>query len=280
MTINIKHKNILTKNNNSKSGHQVGGKVDEKIKALQLKITELESQNSKLKRTNHLKDEFVSIATHQIRGPLGAMKGYISLILEGDYGNLPKEFTEPLNIIFKSADTLAKTVNDFLDVSRIEQGEMKYYMKDFDMRDLILEVVSELKGDIKKAKLELRLKITDNPCVVNDDKTKIKQVLVNLIDNAIKYTKTGWIEIDLEIKDHKKVLFSVKDSGVGISSKTLPLLFRKFSRSNDAGKNNILGTGLGLYIAKKMIQAQKGKIWAESKGEGKGSQFYVELSLI
>ena len=251
-----------------------------KLKELQSKISFLDRTNGELKKINHLKNEFISLATHQIRGPLGAIRGYVSLLLGGDYGRVPKEFIEPLDIIFKSTDSLNKTVSDFLDVSRIEQGEMKYYMKDFNVVDLVNEVVNELKLGIQKSGLELKLDIAKGVYPIHEDKAKLKQVFINLIDNATKYTKIGWIEIGLNPKGEDSVLFSVKDSGVGISKDTMPLLFRKFSRAKDAHGANILGTGLGLYVAKKMMEAQNGQIWAESDGVGKGSQFYVELKLV
>lgn len=226
------------------------------------------------------KNEFIALATHQIRGPLGAIRGYVSLLLEGSYGNVPKEFIEPLDIIFRSTDSLNKTVSDFLDVSRIEQGAMRYYLKDFNFIDLVKEVVDEMKLGIKKDNLELKLKITSLDCYVHEDKAKLKQVLINLVDNAHKYTKEGWIEIGVQKNKKDTVLFSVKDSGVGIEKETMPLLFKKFSRSQDSHGVNILGTGLGLYIAKKMLEAKGGKIWAESEGKNKGSQFYVELNTL
>ncbi len=232
-----------------------------------------------LRRINELKSEFVSLATHQIRGPLGAIRGYLSLITEGDYGVIPEEIYEPLSIILKSVDTLGKTVNDFLDVSRIDQGEMRYYKKDFDFADLTNEVVNEMRKQIKNSGLDLKINISTETLIVHGDKAKLKHVLLNLLDNANKYTKTGFIKINLHKKD-SKVLFSIEDSGVGIKPKTLPLLFQKFSRCNEASQTNILGTGLGLYIAKKMLEAQNGRIWAESDGENKGSQFYVELDLV
>jgi signal transduction histidine kinase len=231
-------------------------------------------------RKNDNKNEFLALATHQIRGPLGAIRGYVSLLLEGSYGNVPKEFIEPLDIIFRSTDTLNKTVSDFLDISRIEQGEMKYHLKDFNLVDLVKEVIDEMKLGIKNSNLDLRLKITNIECLVHEDKAKLKQVLINLIDNAHKYTKNGWIEISLHKNKKDLVLFSIKDSGVGISKETMPLLFKKFSRSKDSHGVNILGTGLGLYIAKKILEAGGGRVWAESGGENKGSQFYVELPII
>ncbi len=252
----------------------------DKLKELQSKIAEIQEANGELKKINHLKNEYISLATHQIRGPLGAIKGYISLIIEGDYGKVPKEFIEPLDIIFKSTDSLSKTVSDFLDISRIEQGEMKYYLKDFDVADLINEVLNEFKINIERSGLKLKTDILKTKCIVHEDKTKLKQVFANLLDNAHKYTKTGWIEVGLSKKNNNKVIFSVKDSGVGISKDTLPMLFKKFSRAKDASGANILGTGLGLYVAKKLLETRDNHVWAESQGEGKGSQFYVELNLI
>jgi signal transduction histidine kinase len=252
----------------------------EKMKSLQDKIVSMEKSNGTLRKINHLKNEYISLATHQIRGPLGAIKGYVSLLLEGDYGKVPNEFVEPLDIIFRSTDSLNKTVNDFLDISRIEQGEMKYHLKDFDIVKLVDEVVNEMRISITKNGLELRLNIIKGEYILHDDRVKLKQVLINLIDNANKYTNKGWIEVGLVKNKENTLLFSVKDNGIGIPKQTIPLLFKKFSRDQGAQTANILGTGLGLYIAKKLIEARNGKIWAESEGEGKGAQFYVEIDLL
>ncbi len=239
----------------------------------------IELANEKLKELDLMKSEFVSLATHQIRGPLAAIKGYVSLMVEGDYGPVPKTFDEPLSTVFKSTDSLSRMVTDFLDVSRIDLGQMKYEFSEFDFRDLVNDVVKELKPNIDAKGLEFRIKISDQACIINADKNKLKQVLNNLIDNSSKYTKTGWLEVSVENKN-KKILFAVKDSGVGISQKTLGQLFQRFSRAKNANETNILGTGLGLYIAKKMVEANSGKVWAESAGEGKGAQFYVEIPAV
>jgi signal transduction histidine kinase len=241
--------------------------------------TSLEISNEKLKGLDLMKSEFVSLATHQIRGPLAAIKGYISLMIEGDYGQVPQTFSEPLTTIFKSTDSLSRMVTDFLDVSRLDLGQMKYEYTNFDFRELVDEVIKELKPNIDAKGLELRVKVTNEPCQIKADRTKLKQVLNNLVDNSSKYTKQGWLEISIEKKGDKG-LFAVKDSGVGISKETLAILFQRFSRAKKANDSNILGTGLGLYIAKKMVEANDGKVWAESEGEGKGAQFYVELKLV
>lgn len=238
----------------------------------------IQAANERLKELDQMKSEFVSLATHQIRGPLAAIKGYVSLMTEGDYGEVPDNFKEPLGVVFKSTDSLSHMVTDFLDVSRLDLGQMKYDFTNFDFKDLVNEVTKELKPNVDAHGLEFRIKITDSACPVKADRTKLKQVLNNLVDNSSKYTKSGWLEVSVEKRDNK-VLFAVKDSGVGMSQKTISVLFQRFSRAKNANETNILGTGLGLYIAKKMVDAHEGKVWAESEGDGKGSQFYVELNL-
>jgi signal transduction histidine kinase len=253
-------------------------KVQILAKDLKMLNIALEDSNEKLKSLDAMKSEFVSLATHQIRGPLAAIKGYVSLMEEGDYGEVPQTFREPLDTVFKSTDSLSKMVTDFLDVSRLDLGQMKYEFSDFDFRDLANEVIKELSPGIKAKGLDLKIKITDSSCPIKADRVKLKQVLNNLVDNSTKYTKQGFMEISVENKGGK-TLFAVKDSGVGISEKTMAVLFQRFSRAKNANDTNILGTGLGLYVAKKMTEANNGRVWAESEGEGKGAQFYVELPL-
>jgi signal transduction histidine kinase len=242
----------------------------------------LEIANEKLKELDELKTEFVSLTTHQIRGPLTALKGYASMILEGDFGEVSASIKEPVGIIFESSQSLERVVEDFLDISRIEQGKMKYDFAKVDFSELVKNVTEELKPTIAKTKLSFSFDVVGDNFTVNADKEKIKQVVLNFIDNSLKYTPSGSVKVLVEsiVSNGKKVVrFSVKDTGVGISKETLPKLFEKFSRAKDANKTNILGTGLGLYVARKMVEAHNGKLWAESEGEGRGSQFYVELEV-
>ncbi len=240
----------------------------------------LEKANERLKELDQLKSEFVSLASHQIRGPLTAIKGYTSLIMEGDYGEVPKQLSEPIETIFKSSQSLVVIVEDFLNVSRIEQGKMKYDISIFDLNALAQEVAMEMKPTIEKKGLGITLSLASESVNVSGDRGKVKQIIGNLLDNAIKYTPKGGIEMGLvSEKDKGLVRIAIKDTGVGIKPQTMPYLFKKFSRAEDASKFNILGTGLGLYVAKEMIKAQGGKIWAESEGEGKGSTFFVEFKV-
>lgn len=242
---------------------------------------ELEKANERLKELDQLKSEFVSLATHQIRAPITAIEGYASLLIEGDYGEVPAGLREPIDTIFQSSKFLAAIVEDFLNVSRIEQGKMKYDFAVFDWCALVNEVVTEMKPSIERKGLLVSVAACPEPVNVKGDRGKIKQVVGNLLDNAAKYTPKGSISLSLNLdKPTGKVTLAIKDSGVGIRPETMPHLFQKFSRAGDASKVNILGTGLGLYVVSEMVKAHNGRVWAESEGEGKGATFFVELALV
>ncbi len=239
---------------------------------------ELEKANERLKELDQLKSEFVSLATHQIRGPITAIKGYASMLLEGDYGVVPDICKGPVETILQSSSSLAGIVQDFLDVSRIEQGRMKYDFSVFDVGKLVQDVAAELAPNISKKGLELKQEI-ETGILVHADLGKLRQVVENLIDNAQKYTARGQVMVGVHRLGNGRVGLVVKDTGVGITPETLGKLFQKFSRAEDASKANILGTGLGLFVAKQLITAQDGTIRAESEGAGKGSSFIVELPI-
>lgn len=260
---------------------------------------DLEAANERLKELDQLKSEFVSIASHQLRSPLTAIKGYASLILEGSFGKAPPAIGEAVGKILDSSSRLVLIIEDFLNLSRIEQGRMKYDFAPTDVEAMVKSVVGELAPTIKTAGLSISF-TTDNqpPYKSNLDVGKIKQVIGNIIDNSIKYTPRGSIQVSLKKEtqnakrvtynvgvegvqntegQNNKILITVADTGIGISKETLPTLFEKFSRAKDASKTNTTGTGLGLYVAKQMVEAHGGRIWAESDGVGKGSRFKVEL---
>lgn len=239
----------------------------------------LQTANGRLKELDQQKSEFVSLASHQLRGPLTAIKGYVSLLLEGDYGEISKDVKGALEKVEISTRGLALLVGDYLDVSRIELGRMKYSISTFSLNDLLSETIQETTPTIDKAGLKLNIDIDRLPANVSADKNKIKQVLLNIIDNSIKYTPEGSLFISLKRNDGY-VVVSVKDTGVGISSSVIPTLFEKFSRAPNASKTNIIGTGLGLYVAEKILTQSGGTIWAESEGEGKGSTFSIRLNLV
>lgn len=257
-------------------------KAREKIEKL---ANDLSAANDRLKELDAQKDEFVSVASHQLRGPLTAVKGYGSMILEGDFGELPSMAREAVEKMFKSTQDLVVIVGDYLDVSRIEQGRMQYDFSTFDLKELVQMVVNELKPNVEKANLTMTFDSAPGILyMINADKGKIKQVIGNLIDNSIKYTPKGSVHVWLAPKkdptgNGMKALISISDTGVGIHPDIIPKLFAKFSRAPNASETNIIGTGLGLYVAKKMVEAHNGHIWAESPGPGRGSTFFIELDL-
>lgn len=237
-------------------------------------LQRLEIANMKLKELDQMKSEFLSLATHQIRSPLTAIKGYASMLLDGDYGELPKEAKNSVGIIMRSCQSLVNIVNDFLNISRIEQGRIVYDKSTFDINELVLEVVNQYKPNIEDAGLLLALNIPKNPILVNADKDKIKQIISNIIDNAVKYTKKGEIRVSLK-ESESSVNIEVTDTGIGIEPHETENLFTKFFRTREAHRKNISGSGLGLYIAKKMAEAHGGTIKVRSEGLGKGSTFSI-----
>ncbi len=257
-------------------------KVSARAEGLALNLSSanqnLKKTNIKLEELNLQKTEFISIATHQLRGPLGSIKGYASMILEGDFDKPSEKMKGAVETMLRSAQSLAVIVDDYLDVSRIEQGKMKYDFSVFDLKEVVESVATEFKPIVSIAHLDLQFECEKGePFLTRADKGKIKQVFTNLLDNSIKYTPTGSIAIKLEKKPDNIILFTINDTGVGINPEVIPQLFARFSRAPEASKTNILGTGLGLFVAKKIVEAHQGKVWAESEGQGKGSRFCVEL---
>jgi len=274
----------LNRNNNTMSNHEkeaIKNFVDVTAIALDKAYLykELQDANEKLKGLDKLKTEFVSLASHQLRSPLTAIKGYLSMIIEGDYGELNNELKEPIDRVFESSKNLTTIVEDLLNVSKIEQGGMKYSMEPFNLSELARDEVKDLSVNAEKKGLKICFESDgDNLCIVNGDKEKIRQVLLNFIDNSIKYTKTGGINISVK-NNENKVLFSIKDTGMGMTPEIKETLFQRFSRG-DGARMNTTGSGLGLYLAKEIVEAHKGRVWVESEGPDKGSTFNVELDAI
>ena len=254
---------------------------DNKEKIEKLAIN-LEKTNIRLKELDQKKSEFMSLATHQLRAPLTAMRGYSSMILDGTFGKVNNpEVEDAIDKISRSTTDLVMIVEDYLNISRIEQGRMQYDFAIVNIAEMVENIIKEVHVSVESVGLHMNIYYDkDKQYKVNVDEGKIKQVLFNIIDNSIKYTPKGGIDIYIEEKPQGKVLIAIKDTGVGIKPEVLPSLFHKFTRAPDASKTNILGTGLGLYVADQILKAHNARAWAESEGEGKGSQFYVELSMV
>lgn len=248
--------------------------VELREKAEQL-TKDLEAANMKLEELSRFKTQLLSLASHQIKSPLAAIKGFISIMLQGLYGPVEPKIQETLRKMKRSSDELINLIDSILDLRKVEEGRMEYSFEKVSLTNLVRGVIEEIQPLASDKKLKLEGQLPEKEIFVSADKNKLKQVVQNLIDNAIKYTPEGSVLVRLEEKG-QRVIFSVKDSGLGISAELLPHLFEEFVR-DERVKKEIRGTGFGLYIARSIVTAHGGKLWAESLGEGKGSTFFVEL---
>ncbi len=233
--------------------------------------------NDKLQSLDKLKTEFLSLAAHQLRSPLTAIRGYTSMLLDGSFGSVDEKQKEAINRVYESSSHLTKVVEDLLNVSKIEAGGMKYTMAPFDLEKAVRDLSTDLSITAQKKGFAVNFR-TDGtaPYMVNGDMEKIRQVALNVIDNAIKYTDHGSITVSLSRAEGGIIVVSVTDTGMGISPEEKAKLFQKFSRG-EGGKMNTGGSGLGLYLAKQIVEAHGGHISIDSPGLGKGSTFSIEL---
>lgn len=233
--------------------------------------------NSHLRMLDRAKSEFVSIASHQLRTPLTAVKGYTALLLDGDYGEFPERSKDVLQKIQTSNERLIHLVEDLLSISRIESGKMEYKIAAWDLADIVRDTVGLLAIKARQKGLSLDFRFSDGVSYEVDlDGEKIREVITNLIDNALKYTSKGFVHVSLE-KNATGIRFEVRDSGIGVDPKDIPNLFEKFSRGRDTRRLAVGGTGLGLYVARNIVNAHGGRIWVESEGINKGATFIMEL---
>jgi signal transduction histidine kinase len=256
---------------------------------LQQMSNKLAEANDELRKLDNAKSEFISIASHQLRTPLTAIKGFVSLLLEGSYGKLDRKQEDVLNKVYLSNNRLIVLVEDLLNISRIESGRMEFRFEMCQVEDICREVMDDfiVKAKEHKLSLEYKKQAESLPKIMIDG-GKIREVISNIIDNAIKYTPKGGVTIKTEkvsgggqkiSSTEGAVRVIVSDTGIGIPKTELPYLFTKFSRGKDIKRLNAVGTGLGLYVGKSMIEANGGEIWAESDGQDKGSRFIIELPI-
>lgn len=239
---------------------------------------ELRIKNALLKKLDKAKDEFVSMASHQLRTPLTSVKGYLSMVIEGDAGKLSKNQKELLDQAFISNEKMVHLVNDFLNVSRIQTGKFMLDKIPTDLSKVVTEEIDSLRQNAKARNLNLVLTVPKKLPMLNIDEGKIRQVVMNFADNALYYSNANTdIHIDLVV-DGDEVVYTVKDTGIGVPISEQGQLFTKFYRASNARKQRPDGTGVGLYLAKKIVTAHDGKIVFETV-EGKGSTFGFRLPI-
>jgi signal transduction histidine kinase len=239
----------------------------------------LESANLRLGKLDTLKSEFLSFASHQVKAPMTVVKGYATLIVDGSYGDVSGQVRDIAAKIKDSADRMIALVNSFLDLRRLEEGRIQYVWADVDLGSLVNTVVEDMRQLAGRKKLALVYEQPAQTWTVNADAQVFRQVLQNLIDNAIKYTEQGTVTVSVGAGANGTVRIQVSDTGRGISAELLPKLFSQFTRDQSIARE-VAGTGLGLYIAQQIVQAHRGTLWANSKGIGTGSTFSLQLPVV
>lgn len=239
---------------------------------------ELRTSNRMLRQLDKAKDEFVGMASHQLRTPLTSVKGYISMVIDGDAGKITDSQKQLLDEAFKSSERMVNLINDFLNVSRIQTGKFMLEKSPVDLSKLVEQEIDSLQSNATAHNLKFIYKQPKDFPMIDMDESKIHQVVMNFIDNSIYYShENATVAIKLLVESGEAV-FKVEDSGIGVPVSERNQLFTKFYRASNARIKRPDGTGVGLYLAKKIIDAHDGKI-IFSSNEGGGSTFGFRLPI-
>ncbi|MEI6266410.1 MAG: ATP-binding protein [bacterium] len=237
----------------------------------------LKQKNSELQELDKAKDEFISMASHQLRTPLTAIKGYLSMLLEGDAGDIKVSQYDFINEAYSGANRMVGLINDLLNVSRMETGRFFLEPKEVDIERIVNEEVKQLSQQARTKGLYLKVENKGKVPHIWADETKIRQVVMNFMDNALYYTLTGGVTVTLR-HDKVNLYYEVHDTGIGVPADQKRHLFEKFFRADNARTTRPDGTGLGIYLAKRVIEDHGGEIIFESE-VGKGSMFGFKFPL-
>ncbi len=242
---------------------------------------DLEKAYEELKSLDKMKSDFISIAAHELRTPLTPVKAYVDLIKAGKLGRITWQQKEKLELTDESIDKLARLIDDFLDVTRIEARKLDLRKEPLLIGEIVDIALDETKTMLSDRKRRISVYIPDDMPLVYGDKDLLVKVFGNLLSNAIKYTTSTTDKITINVKEEgKNIHATVTDTGIGIAEKDLEKIFERFYLVDSSLTRRYKGIGLGLSIAKGIVETHNGKIWAESKGLGKGSTFHVVLPVM
>lgn len=257
---------------------KMNAELMEASKLLVRKDLELSRANDRLRELNRTKSEFISVAAHQLRTPLSAIRWVFNLLLEEERGNLTENQVALLRRGYESNQRMVDLVNGLLTVSRIESGKFKYQFEAMRIEDVIRQSLVEFEGQSKDRQVAIVFRKPKEPAPeVLIDKEKMRDVLQNLLSNAMKYTRPGGsVTINVSQKNPAEVEIAVKDTGIGIPSDQQKRIFERFFRAQNAVRLEPDGSGLGLYIVHKIVRKHGGRVWFESV-EGEGTTFLIAL---
>ena len=254
-------------------------KLKKAIEKIEEQKKEIESQYEELKQVDKMKEQFASMVTHELKTPLVPIRGYCKMLKEEDvFGKLNQEQLEAVEEINENAARLEKLISDVLDAQRLDMNRMTFNKTDFDVVEVITKVKNDLQFMAKDKEVEINIQAPNETIMFHGDASRIRQVIENLVRNAVDFVPQGRgiITVKLE-KIGRKLIFGVKDNGIGIPAEKQEQLFTKFYQVDTTHARKHGGSGLGLAICKGIVENHGGKIWVESE-PGKGSTFYFSFS--
>ncbi len=233
--------------------------------------------NIDLERLLKQRESLVHLVTHKVKGSFTRSKYIFASILDGTYGEVSPDVKKIAEQGLDSDKMGIETVDLVLNVANMQKGTVKYDLKPLNLKELVEKNISDKKSAIEARGLKIENNIKEGAYQINGDVFWLKEAIANLIENSVRYTPAGTITINLERKD-KKIILSVKDTGIGLTDEDKKSLFTEGGRGKNSVKVNVDSTGYGLYSVKLIVDAHHGRVWAESEGAGKGSTFYMELA--
>lgn len=253
---------------------QARNNLEQKVKE---RTKELAQANTRLKEADRLKSEFLATMSHELRTPLNSIIGFVGIVSKGIAGEINEEQGKQLSMAYNSAKHLLSLINDILDLSRIESGKLEISMERFKIQEVVSEVSQSLSPLISQRGLRLVTAIPNETPEIYSDRKRVLQVLLNIVNNAVKFTNEGEIKIECNM-DNDNLEVSVSDTGIGIKKENMEYLFEAFRQIDGTARRRYDGAGLGLHLCRKLLVLLGGKIWAESE-YGKGTKFTFTLPL-
>ena len=240
---------------------------------------QLAKLNIDLQNVIQQRESLMHLINHKVKGSFTHTKYIFAGMLDGMFGTITPEIKKIAELGLDSDNNGIRTIDLILNTANLKKGMVSYEMKSIDLKELITKTVEEKKTQAEKKGIKIETEITGDVCMINGDSFWLKEVINNLIDNSIRYTKEGGIRVGLK-KENSKLLFYVKDTGIGITPEDKNNLFTEGGRGKESVKTNVDSTGYGLFTVKLIVEAHSGKVWVESEGEGKGATFFVQFDAI
>ncbi len=241
-------------------------------------FAEIQAANQRLREIDRLKSQFLANMSHELRTPLNSIIGFSKLMLKGIDGPITEAQEEDLSSIHHSGQHLLRLINDILDMSKIEAGKLVLQFESVDLADTAQQAIAVVTPLLAERPVSLRTKLASELPAIEADPIRLRQILLNLLSNAAKFTQEGWIELGIRPDGANQVHITVTDTGPGIAEEQFDLLFREFEQLSNSATEETGGTGLGLPITRRLVEMHGGRIWVESQ-VGEGSTFHVALPL-